>query len=424
MACSAGYASFEVTTLQYVCAKSSMLEAGGFTESANFFLNCKYFARKDNGDLVCTECSTGFLLTTTDKCVANSLANCKIATSVTVCAECKDDFELKSGACVVGAISNCLVYLKDQAAQTCTRCKDKFFLESNKCSIGGLENCEWYDTIKKCKQCASGSYQVNIGNDRTVCFLLDKSIPCPGFDLNKLNQGVIECTRCNEELVSLNSDTIARPVNHCNDFPTLKHCQRYNSAGALSAVTLACLECSSNYFVNTHGFCQTREYADANCSLFKLDGDLCSTCKDGHFLDGASKKCLPNPTGISGCRTYRDATTCLACREGSYLNQNLCIELTTATTVKDCKYYEKASICTECTSAFALVSNKCEIGLAKNCLTYDTPTVCKTCAATHSFVQQKGGQVDCEEIPDLNCLVFENNPYKCTTCKSHFYLDT
>ena len=74
--------------------------------------------------------------------------------------------------------------------------------------------------------------------------------------------------------------------------------------------------------------------------------------------------CLPNPTGVIKCRTYKyDGTSglaCVNCEENYYLSEGLCLEIITNRRIANCMYYYNETTCSDCSNNYFLTNNECK----------------------------------------------------------------
>ena len=103
-----------------------------------------------------------------------------------------------------------------------------------------------------------------------------------------------------------------------------------------------------------------------NCATYVSDDDECATCNTGYYLKVVNGKtdCLPNPTGVIKCRTYKyDATNglaCVACSENYYLSGGSCVEVVTEKRIANCRYYSNETTCSQCQNNYYLSNNECK----------------------------------------------------------------
>ena len=177
-----------------------------------------------------------------------------------------------------------------------------------------------------------------------------------------------------------------------------------------------CIECKDNYIlvgeIYNFKLCKSKNSDDfLNCEKIDAIKGVCEKCEEGYYLNKGDKKCIK----IENCKESIFGN-CITCITGYYYNKKIdkCIEKTDnlifcKQTLDDQKcdicddyhYFDENGICTP--------TNYCSISINGTCIKcrngfYLTPN--SLCSETD------------------NCFYSDKDTGICSTCDSHFYLDT
>ena len=99
------------------------------------FYGCRTCNRKG-----CTECSSGYTLTTYGKCVLDCPTNCSSCSSSSTCTACDYGYTLQNGQCVkkVACPANCA---QCDSSGSCTKCNSGYKLKNGACEAGSVISC-------------------------------------------------------------------------------------------------------------------------------------------------------------------------------------------------------------------------------------------------------------------------------------------
>jgi hypothetical protein len=319
--------------------------------------NCKLFSPTSDK---CQECFNGFDLTSDGLACLESVLNCETHVSGTsktstqlVCQKCNKNAYLvtpESGdpECVLGQISNCVVY--NANLNECIVCAEKFYLLNDIClSHTNIPNCKFYnsETPNMCDVCTGGYFS---------------------FELYEV----------------------------CQEVANIANCIEYSTDGS------ECYECASGFYLDGN-LCVKMPSALTNCLM--NSGPDCSKCDIGFMLDRLSSpqncvepfdylktNCIFDPSVTSAewpTTTQANFLKCSICFPGTIaytpLNpEAICVKNSQLslnqylTTVQNCfrygRSYDPSStsglVCMQCTSDFVI-----NAGYSMN-IVQSKPTTC------------------------------------------------
>lgn len=274
--------------------------------------NCAKCEREgDTDDLVCLECSSGYLKD--GACEACTLEHCELCTVAgeeETCIECDDPgYSLSSGKCAGCPTGK---YLDGTSCKSCptnaitcttggtvTACKDegtKYVKSSDSktCkACTGCVKCALDDENAKCTECKENEYLTDDGSC-SYCNSDDAGTKC------KSCGDAGECSECNAEYYLKDGVCEDCPAN-CDE------CSEDETDG------LICGTCSVNYGLNEETICLE---CPSKCSVCNVNG-ACTDCEEGYVVvSGECKQCP------SKCTECSDETTCTHCEDGADLGQN------------------------------------------------------------------------------------------------------
>ena len=332
-----------------------------------------------------------------------------------ICKQCFDGYYPdENGGCAY--IENCELSYRGE----CLKCKDNYILVGEKINYGvktikickslyseDLKNCQDInETNGVCEKCKEG-YYLNSGD--SICTKTDNCYESI-FGI---------CTRCNyglyldkKELKCKNQTGIfenckesfnGEACDVCADnnyFDEEGKCIAYNFC--LKTNKLKCEKCAPGYYLNEYNTsCTTTK----NCYIGDKDIGICSSCKDGHYLDLNDGKCKSNQENneFKYC-IMADEGICTQCINSYELGvDHKC------STTRFCSESENGN-CLVCTDNYYLgLDNKCSD--IEHCIYSDFFT-CIECEDNYYFDKKQ-----------RKCIKAEGNFQNCKSSYSEFYCD-
>jgi hypothetical protein len=112
----------------------------------------------------------------------------------------------------------------------------------------------------------------------------------------------------------------------------------------------SCLICDpvSGYYLK-EGTCQKTSIS--NCELVTPDG-FCQICKEGNYLDPATRQCVTSTQTTPNCLYYNSAQSCVTCKQNYYLSNGSCVAVQSLIT--NCRIYDSSQKCAVCEANFFL----------------------------------------------------------------------
>ena len=417
--CETGYLPVKVDTPEYICSTNSFVGLKKDFDNIFYIDNCKLYGMLADNSLFCKECDENYILTSSSKCVLTSeYPNCEMPNDSNACEKCDSGFYLDGVACATGGISNCLIY---QTSTACKNCGNNFYVQDGQCLPGAIHDCLVYTSKNICHTCKEGFIVLTDANSGSVCFPIETEKKCSQYDLNDYNKNILNCLKCNEGLILLDSGNFQR--SKCQDTKISDSCLFYDIGDIISSSTLDCIQCELLYFIDENTrTCSLRSYKSTDCQKFVLNKDECEVCKLGFFLN-PEKKCTKNPDGINNCRVYKNEKECRLCREGFYIIENFCAEVKVK--IANCFWYEKEEKCVECQATHFLDKNSCVLGTANNCLGFKSPSECLQCKEGYGFSPDDEGKPICIERTIQNCYITQSfDVKKCKICNEGFFVNS
>ena len=341
-------------------------------------------------------------------CTKILLENCEYIDFDGNCLKCDNskilDIVTKKCVTITEKIENCFIYSSNSSCETCEK---NFFISSGKCEEikeNLIKNCEFYSTATECKEC-EGGYILSL--DRKSCEANPSETNCAFY-----SRGF--CENCKEGYL-LNYQLFAEDIfKFETDFQKNKLNKFYNNI----------------YFgTNSLKFVKVCKKTNIdNCEVF-LDGDKCTKCKKGFYLD-ETYNCLQIPLpGLENCFIYDTEFTCKECASDHYLeNQSSCISVIP---IDNCLQYDgtaSTSRCSECIAGYYSDDSSCaeriDSKVISNCKEIDLfEDKCEICE--DNFVLSSDGHRCFNSIN--NCENHENTTsseteVKCLKCKSGYFL--
>ncbi|ELP84767.1 protein serine/threonine kinase, putative [Entamoeba invadens IP1] len=335
-------------------------------------------------DVICTSCETSYYLynNTCQKCSLTCNTCKEIATQCTSCYEGVNYLrEYKCTQCQNCASGFC--YQKG-----CTQCvSENYYREYHDC-LPCDKSCKscYGKTTQNCLSCYNGSYLFN-----KMCVLCD--INCA---LNSCIDN-IGCVKCVNESYAENG-----VCHFCNNIENCIHCDSEKRM---------CLECTTNFSVNSEGVC---------------------VCKDGYYLS-SQNACLPCYTKYSNCKKCYSQdneydTFCVECYTPYILTTNNTCEKCSSNHFFDngkcrlntvgCLKQINNNTCLMCQTNFYLQNFTCKENTEeKHCLTQSSVT-CEDCGNSISVSGMCINEEKCKYIYSS----YSKDYYKCFQCEDNLLL--
>lgn len=221
--CNDNFVALQFDSVKATCLKSDWVSKNVDTKPTVAYIpNCKNYNFKADANYIrnCNACNTNFVPSGTStgsvvtldyaNCFSNSsLLNCAVASSSSVCIQCKDaTFSLKTSgvSCELGNIPNCVAYnyLEPKSSITCKQCAPDYYLDTvkNACVMGKIYKCKILanDSATTCNTCNDGFVRIgNILNSFDYCYQMDSALGCSGMNVvndSTFNGGKITFTSC------------------------------------------------------------------------------------------------------------------------------------------------------------------------------------------------------------------------------------
>jgi hypothetical protein len=384
--------------------------------------NCVQY--DSSGD--CKYCESGFYLSATNTCTAQS-ANCGTYTfNENTCLTCASSFQVYK-TCPSGTEkTNCEWY--DATYTTCLVCKTGYYLTStNTCSAQNIPNCDTHvRNINACSQCAS-SY-VSAGIYCRLSSSTDASTSCSLYDASTNT-----CFKCSSTFYLDNSGVCqSGSITNCDQYASSTVCATCSSGTlvmnqcvsttisgcAYYDASEACTACLFGYVSDGSGGCtgtQDTTTSLSNCAYNDENG-LCAACSSGFFIDFTTKTCS---AVTKNCATnVVNVDYCLTCSSSNILNVDNC-NVAGTSKITNCQYQDTSTTCKICDTNYFLSDDKTScsaVTLPTNCQTvYSNTNICSACSSGTLLTGS------CASTTVTNC-VFYSQAGACILCDNLFYL--
>ena len=402
------------------CVKSDYIKYKQFTTVAEtkYEQNCTHYKKKDN-KIFCSNCENETMVTSTGKCISISskIKNCSLQSTEEICVECSKGYLLIKNECIEKSIKKCLEYIVEEEIIKCSKCDLGYIKKNNICEEGKIQKCLEYENAVTCKKCEKNYILIEVQNEKNYC--LENKDNCEKYSEFDLHKFEYNCEKCYDGY------TIITPnqTNHkCTPLNLVQNCIKYEKGEYLNTTSFECLECQNGFYLH-HERCLRKENIDINCKTFRKDLDLCEICNDLFYYNAESKLCKLNPSGIFGCKEYKDDKNCEFCENGYYFNDNFCVLLPEERKITNCLTYSSIDECVKCEETFVLDNKICKNTELTNCKVYQDSQNCLECL--EKFVVKKVGDYNiCVILPEIeNCVeITKVEPYECKICKPKYFL--
>ena len=380
---------------------------------------------------MCTKCAEGYVIATNKQCYLkqNKLTNCIEANSSTECKTCITGKVIVNSECKEPAITDCATYEQNRlnSNQKCTTCTSGYYSNSSKttCTKGSIAFCDSYSSSTSCSNCNTG-YELVTSDSKQICLPINGHPDCSDYDSTLLQIGKLKCTQCANSFLIRDWST---PKSICNNFTVIANCVSYHRGSAPNLSFFNCTKCDPTHYLSSDSSsCTLRTHPSiAKCTIYSLNKDQCSTCESDYFLTENNTKCQENPSGLTGCSIYKNASECSQCFTDLYLDDNKrCQKVTTL--IENCLYYSAIDKCSNCKPDYFLSNNTCILVKAKKCLVAESVTKCSSCPSGWGLQEEVvAGEtlLSCVTKPTINgcSLVSSKAPFKCEVCDKFTYLD-
>lgn len=325
----------------------------------------------------CLKCQNGFYLYsfsscrscsyTVDACCPNYVANCTSCASEARCKTCQSGFRTSN---LTGLCEPCQqifgLVCTGCDANSCYECQKGYYVGGGQCNM-----CN--QTIPRCLDCKNGSFCASCSGN--LIFAGGRCLDCPSWPLNSIyyidNASICQscsvidpyCQTCSPEGLCLS----------CSDLHYLSSGACHLCADAMS-LCLACKDgqscslCQKGYFLdlsqkNQCLFCYSSIDHCLECSmeydpLTKQSRYLCSKCEPLYYPSLATGQCALCSSSLSNCLRCVNAASCLICMDNYYLNADyLCAAC--GKILPGCQTCLSLSVCGTCQEGYVLQGSYC-----------------------------------------------------------------
>ena len=302
---------------------------------------------------------------------------CNQQNQCTLC-DVTNRFYLLNNACVVSALTNCLILSNNGQ---CYQCNPGYYFEQTSLTCQAVPtanivaNCYYYSTALVCNLCNQDFYL-----DNNVCKAVGTlKANCQYYYL--ASDSAVQCLKCMKGYIFSNnwSTCIVPPVNQpCSEFTYIycKVCKTnyYKDMNYYLSLQYTSVENHWNKLIRTYDYTSYRWVpqsecravtAVSNCLTYSPDNDICILCQSTYYLE--NNFCVPNPTTvILNCIRYSNNTTCIECQQGYYINGGLC---SIVSNIPNCLLYDGTkteTICQRCINDYYIYNNSCNVRTNKS----------------------------------------------------------
>ena len=397
--------------------------------------SCKENCLKCSADDKCLFCdySLNFFLID-GVCASKVIDQCEMTGINGTCLGCKPQHFLDNDKCVevstIGAIPNCLYYIKNGDKFECVGCDPDFIVANEACAAVPVQipNCSQYDlTGSLCYECFQGV--PNFSNSACVS-PPDTLTNCESYQL-------IECLECKDgfiadknlylnylfedegslqadKLVLMKNEILKRgplvEFNSCRP-KSIKHCQTFIDHQT-------CSKCEAFHFLTSAGICE--QYPEEMIDFCEdyLSANECLNCQEGYYWVSHTK--CEKVKEVTNCISYSrtEEQVCLECDEAFFSEITICSPRTLL--VEKCKkYYRDRDLCEECDTDYVLDTTftKC-LNAINNCKTHSVSGEEVSCVFCHDNFYLSEGTCNFGNIDGCKDYTSET---ECLVCKETFY---
>ena len=421
--------------------KNDFVLIGKKSDIKNNLLLCKSLSSDDlknceeinlnNG--ICTKCKDNFYLNEGDfHCL--DIDNCYEST-FGICTRCIFGyyFNKKENKCMKqeGVFSRCKQTID---GQTCDICNDNFFVsEDGKCAQSNF--CSKVGDSNLCLECIPGFYKSEYNSycaSTEHCYLPDTEIGL--------------CRSCSKDYYLDYKDGKCKSNQEDND---LKYCRTADEVcfdcqypyflgedskcsatrNCASSENGICNLCSEDYYLGLDNKCSNVE----NC-LYSDDYFFCDQCIDKYYYDSSKEKCILEKEGFINCQKVNyNGDKCSKCREGFYLNQNdnLCYSNKEFGNFYKCKETDiTGELCTSCEKDYYFGKKYNRCWKIEGCEMSSDDIKCEECDQNHALDAKNGLCVINNKILDENrkyyykCIKTNEEGNSCEACMENYILNS
>ena len=194
------------------------------------------------------------------------------------CKTCNNGYYLENGSCVANPgckINNCKIY---SSMEICAQCEDSHYLDCNECKERStVDNCSILDWFQnQCFRC------------------LDTHVLVGGVCTARTNGAITECSKYTRTIDTCETcnENFFLTIDQIDCFATIPNCDTYNLPVYKADGFMTCDDCDSTYY-KTQDLKQCNKQNVLNCSTYdSTDGNKCATCELDYYLDGPNNQCI------------------------------------------------------------------------------------------------------------------------------------
>ena len=134
--------------------------------------------------------------------------------------------------------------------------KKNYYLENNVCYRGDIDFCEDYESVDICNECQDEFLLVISEDGKSYCHKVNEKLHCNQFKKKQSRSGVLECEKCEEEYIILESKSLFKQ-SFCMQIDLVRNCARYNIERAIPNSDFKCEECVEGFYFQ-NGRCEKR----------------------------------------------------------------------------------------------------------------------------------------------------------------------
>ncbi len=431
------------STACYKCSANNYLTASKTCTSYSADSKCSTqdLSRVSTGP-ACSACSSGNVLLSDRTCkTVTGISNCRVhGADETTCTECKSGYLLTSTtlctaidtATTGSHVHHCLEHDTTTASATakCSVCNPGYILQSSgtvcsRSTAGIIDNCLTIgevSAVEQCTECNSGYYLLDGFNCRKISALAGnyKIEGCVTYEkkIYNTNQVKASCIKCEDGYWrKFNAAVTITPFYYTctNDLGNIdrlfRYCYEYSSG--------TCTKCESGYSLDSEKKCMPSTQV-TNCLEYDGTKDACSECSSTTYY-------VPPCTlrkNVNKCLEYTPAAdTCAKCSPGYYLSTTTTCTRILENAITNCVEYSQtanSASCTKCRQGSYLSGTTCTPNTNRdNCAIYSTTAdECTLCKDTHF---RASGTTCTKRTLDPNCSVFSSIKNSCETCNPNYY---
>ena len=314
----------------------------------------------------CISCKRGYYLDIKEnKCIKPNFDNeallfCKESLDGKKCDKCEEDYFFDDKG-------NCthVNYCAERKEYSCIKCKDGYFFNKYRDTCISTQNCTLGDPLHGLCRLCDYDYYLDLNDGK--CKLRSTNIDYKNCEKVENN----ECISCNFPN-QLSEDGKCTYTKNCSEV--------YNGT---------CLACSEGYFLGKDNRC-----IDVAHCIYSEEFYECKECEDGYYYNVTNKTCLKFKKDYENCRiTSFNGDYCSFCKSGFYVNQSdhLCYSNEEKNNLYKCILYDETEKkCLKCEKDYhiGIIDKKCNN--IEYCENSEDGNKCLQCDKSHCLDINKG----------------------------------